>query len=224
MNRSTIVAPELARGASLLDVGAGAGTNARALADAGFQVVAVEIDATLVGQFESGPEVRLVRADGTCLPLKDHAFDGAVTIEVLEHVHDPLGFLSEIRRVVRPGGAVTVAVPTGYSERLYSRLHPGYLANATHRSIFDRTGLEELLSAAGFRVQRIETANLGPAMAWTLHALARTRADHTGEVQEHRVLDRIAWRVEKLWSVHAPRSYAWMSGRVGKSWYAYCRA
>jgi SAM-dependent methyltransferase len=53
-----------------------------------------------------------VRADlGAALPFTDGAFDGAVCTEVLEHVANARHVLSELARVLRPGGRVIVSVP-----------------------------------------------------------------------------------------------------------------
>lgn len=49
---------------------------------------------------------RLMRGEGTCLPLPDRSFDGAFVCWVLEHAGDPAGILKEIKRVLKPGGVL----------------------------------------------------------------------------------------------------------------------
>ena len=57
------------------------------------------------------PEVHLVVADGQHLPMADATYDTALSIQVLEHVFEPIRMLDELYRVVRPGGVVVVMVP-----------------------------------------------------------------------------------------------------------------
>ena len=48
------------------------------------------------------------------IPFPDGSFDDVFAIEVLEHVHNPWGALSEINRVLRPGGVFVLSVPNPY--------------------------------------------------------------------------------------------------------------
>ncbi len=54
------------------------------------------------------------------LPFEDGAFDAAVCLEGLEHLVEPLRLLSELVRVVRPGGLVVLSTPN--TQNYYSRL------------------------------------------------------------------------------------------------------
>lgn len=54
------------------------------------------------------------------LPFEDGVFDAAVCLEGLEHLVEPLRLLSELVRVVRPGGMVVVSTPN--VQNSYSRL------------------------------------------------------------------------------------------------------
>jgi len=66
------------------------------------------------------PGLELLVADGRALPFGDGTFDHACSISVLEHIEEPgdAGALSELARVVRPGGRVLVTLPhaTQYRE------------------------------------------------------------------------------------------------------------
>jgi 2-polyprenyl-3-methyl-5-hydroxy-6-metoxy-1,4-benzoquinol methylase len=66
----------------------------------------------------AAPPVTLVDADlGAPLPFGDGAFDTVFCTEVLEHLKDPVGALREMRRVLTPGGRLTLSVPnaTGFA-------------------------------------------------------------------------------------------------------------
>ena len=46
-----------------------------------------------------------------CRSLPAHSFDVVRASHVLEHVPEPASFLSELRRLVKPGGVVQIVVP-----------------------------------------------------------------------------------------------------------------
>jgi SAM-dependent methyltransferase len=53
----------------------------------------------------------IVYYDGKSIPFPDQSFDGALCIEVLEHVEQPEPFLSEIARVLKKGAPLLLTVP-----------------------------------------------------------------------------------------------------------------
>ena len=69
----------------------------------------------------------LVQADAARMPFPDHCFDLIISNHSLEHFGDLAGSLREIGRVVRPNGALYVAVPdaTTLSDRFYRWLARG---------------------------------------------------------------------------------------------------
>lgn len=74
-------------------------------------------------------------ADVEDLPYEDNSFDRLVSTCVLHHVPDPFRALREMRRVVRPGGRLTILLPTDPSAayRLAQRVTSG--RNARKRGI-----------------------------------------------------------------------------------------
>jgi SAM-dependent methyltransferase len=89
-------------GALALDAGAGSGVAGTALRAAGARVVAADVEPEMAAH-SAGPAVA---GDVTALPFRDRAFDIAVAAFVINHLPDPSAGLAELRRVVRPGGAV----------------------------------------------------------------------------------------------------------------------
>jgi SAM-dependent methyltransferase len=59
----------------------------------------------------SSARVHEVVGDGQHLGMRDGSYDAALSIQVLEHVFEPMRMLEELYRVVRPGGVVIVMVP-----------------------------------------------------------------------------------------------------------------
>lgn len=57
-----------------------------------------------------------VTYDGMRLPVKSGGVDGVLCTQVLEHVGRPESFVSELARVLRPGGKVVLSVPLLWQE------------------------------------------------------------------------------------------------------------
>jgi ubiquinone/menaquinone biosynthesis C-methylase UbiE len=102
----------LTRGLSgrVLEIGAGNGLNFRYYA-AGVRVVGIEPDPHMLARAvpriaRAAAKIELAAADGQSLPFHTASFDAAVVCLVLCTIPDPGSALSEIRRVMKPGGQV----------------------------------------------------------------------------------------------------------------------
>jgi SAM-dependent methyltransferase len=91
------------------------------------------------------PEERLVELEPDApLPFADGEFDLVLLAETLEHVRDVQLLLSEVRRVLRPGGTLALTTPaTGPLMRAPDPLSP-------HLRFFTRRSLARLLDELGF--------------------------------------------------------------------------
>lgn len=112
-NSAAYLLPHLAAGQRLLDVGSGPGTITADLvrAVAPGEVVAVEIDQAAAALTRTELLAQQCRAtvevgDVTRLRYDDASFDVCHAHQVLQHVADPVGALTELRRVTRPDGLV----------------------------------------------------------------------------------------------------------------------
>jgi SAM-dependent methyltransferase len=102
-------------GKRVLEVGVGLGTDLTQFARAGAECHAVDItDAHLAmarANFASrGLPVTLVKADATQIPYPDANFDAVYSFGVLHHIPEIDACLSEIRRVLKPGGILMVGL------------------------------------------------------------------------------------------------------------------
>lgn len=120
-----------APGDAVLDVACGSGKLALAIrrrAPAGL-VVGLDFSSGMLEVARgSAPGPRYIRGDGLALPFPDGRFDGATNAFGLRNLADPLQGLREMRRVVRPGGAMAVlefvrpsTAPAGRAYRVYLR-------------------------------------------------------------------------------------------------------
>jgi len=89
-------------------------------------------------------------ADAYFLPFKDFSFDCLVASEIIEHLSDPLKFIKELVRVVKPKGKIILTTP--YKEKIRYTLcihcnRPTPL-NA-HLHSFDEDKLSEIIKQVG---------------------------------------------------------------------------
>jgi ubiquinone/menaquinone biosynthesis C-methylase UbiE len=93
-----------------LDVGAGTGAFAFAVAPRVREVVAVELDEALAARARADAprNVEVVVADGEHLPFERASFDVAGTLRTLHHTPRPELLVAELARVTRPGGTILI--------------------------------------------------------------------------------------------------------------------
>jgi ubiquinone/menaquinone biosynthesis C-methylase UbiE len=103
-------------GSKVLDAGCGTGEMAARLAERGYEVWGVDIAEPMVryasyhhksGRFRVGDVERI--------PFDDNTFDAVVCLGVIEYLANDEQALSEIRRVLKPGGSAVVATPSAVS-------------------------------------------------------------------------------------------------------------
>ncbi|HEU4319249.1 MAG TPA: class I SAM-dependent methyltransferase [Acidimicrobiia bacterium] len=95
-------------GADVLEVGCGQGHLTRALADRGINVIGIDANPQAEA-IANTPLVKCMRAEA--LDFEDESFDFVVSVHAIEHIPDLDGALSEIARVLRPGGKAIFIYP-----------------------------------------------------------------------------------------------------------------
>jgi SAM-dependent methyltransferase len=101
----------LAPGASVLDVGCGDGASVARMADGhGLRPVGLDVSEAKVRlAAEARPDLDFVAGRAEALPFADAAFDAVLCECVLSAVDDAGAALTEMRRVLRPAGAVLLS-------------------------------------------------------------------------------------------------------------------
>jgi SAM-dependent methyltransferase len=94
-----------------LDVGCGEGRVGRALTRLGHDVVGIDGSPTLARLAGTHDEpIRTMAGDAAALPLADAVADQAIAFMSLQDVDDLDGTIQELGRVLRPGGALCIAI------------------------------------------------------------------------------------------------------------------
>jgi ubiquinone/menaquinone biosynthesis C-methylase UbiE len=155
----------------VLEVGAGSGLNLPLYGPLIRYVVALEPSPQLLRRARrraatAAAPVELVEGSAEALPLADASVDTVVTTWTLCTIPDVSAALAEMRRVLRPGGALLFVehgrAPEENVARWQDRLDPLWsrLAGGCHLN----RPIDRLLRAAGFRIDRLRNFRLsGPA-------------------------------------------------------------
>ena len=179
--RRDFLLSHVSAGERVLDVGCGEGRFAAELARVGAEVVGIDVAAEPLRRArERHPELdlRLMPAAGAW-PLPDASFDAVWAGEVIEHVADTAGWLSELRRVLRSGGLLLASTPDhGRLQMLRWALAPRafeahFDPRADHLRFYTRRTLTELLEDFGFRDVAVRRAGGPPGARRALLASAR---------------------------------------------------
>jgi 2-polyprenyl-3-methyl-5-hydroxy-6-metoxy-1,4-benzoquinol methylase len=178
--RLAFLLDNVAAGERVLDVGCGEGRFAVALARAGARVVGIDVAQEALRRARAANpqlDLRLVEA-ARDWPLPDAGFDVVWAGEVIEHVADTAGWLSEIRRVLRSGGRLLLSTPAhdrlsrlrfALSERAFAeRFDP----LGDHLRFYSRETLSGLIASFGFQEVRVRGAGGAPGARRVLLARA----------------------------------------------------
>lgn len=163
----------------VLDAGSGRGPHRGALERRGCDALSLDIEdrgggADLIGDLQAMPAVATA------------SMDGVVCTQVLEHVPRPWDAVSEIARVLRPGGWLILSVP---------HLSPIHEApNDYYR--YTRFALSRLLADRGLEVQSLEVA--GGLIAFLAHGASAAWLSLAGGLP---LVRRVAWALNYLLAV-----------------------
>jgi len=211
----------LSPGDRLLDLGCGAGRHAYEGFRRGGRVVAVDADGSEVvdvaamldalaaegsgGAGEAGETTTgnalgtVVCGDALRLPFADSSFDRVIAAEILEHVHADGRAMTELARVLRPGGTLAVTVPRWLPEVVnWALSHDYHSVPGGHVRIYRRSTLLDRLRRADLRYRGRHHAHALHSPYWWLKcAVGVGRDDHRLVRAYHAVL---------VWDITHPRS------------------
>lgn len=100
------------RGRRVLDVACGAGFGLQLLRQHGALALGADRDVRALAEARGVDSMApLVRTDATRLPLADGSVEVVTSFETIEHVPDARALVSELRRVLQPGGTLILSTP-----------------------------------------------------------------------------------------------------------------
>jgi len=151
----------------LLEVGCGSGRFLSRMRKAGWDVRGVEPDsvAAQVAQARFGLPVFAGTLHEANFP--ERSFDAAALSHVIEHVYDPVGLLKECRRVLKPGGHLTLATPNvrGRAHQVFGRDYVG-LDAPRHLFLFSKDTMRACAEQAGLRIDALRTSERHAWWIW----------------------------------------------------------
>lgn len=186
-----------------IDVGAGAGRHSYEALRRGATVTAFDMDEVELkavdGMFAAMAEVGEVPPGGTGevkvgdvldMPYADGSFDVVLASEILEHVPEIDQAVSELVRILEPGGILAITVPRWLPERICWALSDEYHANeGGHIRIFKADELQGLVEAHGLTMTHRDHAHALHAPYWWLKCAVGVNRDQQPLVRAyHRLL------------------------------------
>ncbi len=114
---------------------------------------AIDLDPGSIEKFVNKEDIDVICGDLLEVGYPDDHFDVVTIFETLEHVYEPVQTLEEIRRILKPGGLVSIEVPSWDS-----LLRPFFgrawlpLLLPTHLQHFSRKHLAQCATKAGLEV------------------------------------------------------------------------
>lgn len=161
--------PQEGKGLHLLDAGCGTGHHMADLRKRGYKVAGVDASREMLDHARvNNPDSVVLEADVDEIPLPDASFDIIISIEVLRHLPRSAKTVSEMSRLLKPGGfCLVTATPllnlNGYAliNKIAHSVKIGDLAQ--HKQSFHTsTRLRNEFAEAGFSSVDIHGVYIGP--------------------------------------------------------------
>jgi SAM-dependent methyltransferase len=190
-------------GTQVIDVGCGAGRHSFEAYRRGADVIAFDQDAAgladvdtllqAMGEAGEAPEsakAQVVVGDALALPYPDDSFDSVIASEILEHIPEDDAAITELIRVLKPGGTLAVTVPRWLPERICWLLSDAYHANeGGHVRIYRADELRAKLTGGGLTFTHSHHAHgLHSPFWWLKCAVGVDRPEHPAVKAYHRLL------------------------------------
>jgi len=165
----------------VLDLGCGGGhllSRLVSLSRLSLVTVGLDISAVLSARArELNDRALIVRGDAEKLCFADGSFSCVFATELIEHLLEPESALSEIRRVIGPGGKLVMSLPNRDWIRFNKYARTRDLFQPVDDRFYRWREVAELLSATGFRIDAVRGFGLGLPLLSRISRLLAIRID-----------------------------------------------
>lgn len=141
---------------SLLDIGAGTGAFVHHMKTNSWNVEGVEPDGGAIERASREYQLSL-KPSSALFTFNNQSFDAVTMWHVLEHVHDLHGYIMQIKKIIKPGGTIFIAVPnyTSYDAEYYRSSWAAYDV-PRHLYHFSPASMHELMKKHGLVVKKMQ--------------------------------------------------------------------
>lgn len=133
----------MSKGQKILEPGCGRGEFLDAYRRLGLECYGLDLSPS-AGGFLEGIEVKQANIEKEALPYDDNYFDIVYSKSLMEHLHHPDKYLSEVFRILKPGGKVLCLIPDWESN------YKIYFDDFTHVTPFTKISLRDILLMSDF--------------------------------------------------------------------------
>lgn len=195
-------------GSSILEIGGGAGWQAKKLSETGFAVESIDMPQSIYSEMRVWP---ITNYDGKLIPFPNNHFDIIFSSSVLEHIPHLAEFHSEMKRVLKPDGLALHIVPSGAWRFWTSLAHYPFIIKTLLKMVLvkfvgsiDRTIFNEMETLALAQKKRLSKLELlKKAMVPPRHGEKGTALSEIYYFSRKRWLGLFkesGWHVEKAFS------------------------
>lgn len=184
----------LTQAGAMLDVGCGNGSFLWAMQRQGWRVAGVELH-VLTAERLRRHGLTVFAGNFGELNLPERSYDLITMLEVLEHLHDPIGALRQAYNLIRPGGRLFITVPNIGSLE-YHLFKAGWVAlePPLHLYHFNPLTLRIMLEQVGFTVDRVATTSSVAGLTRSPWLALRRKFDQGASGTWGRVYLHRSWR------------------------------
>ncbi len=151
----------------ILDIGCAAGGFLRRASSEGWDLFGVEINQSIAEHASEQYGIRIFGGTIQEAAFPPDYFDVVITINTLEHIHQPVPFVQEIYRILKPGGVFYVMTPNYNNHIVRIAQKFGFLQGVDpidptgHPCLYSDFTLKLLLTKVGFKLVSLHSGMTG---------------------------------------------------------------